>query len=299
MSSFRAMSTEVRVETPTLDADASDERAQRVARLFERVELRFSRFRPSSELSRLNASHGPMRVSDELFDALVRALAHHELTRGIFDPAIGASLLVAGYDRSFAPGALDRSAAPGRAPRASLTEVRLDHASRTVWRPAHVQLDLGGMLKGHAVDLAASLLDVPGFVDAGGDARVVGAPPDADAWVVDVEDPRSAERTLLSLALRRGAIATSAPNRRRWSAGGLAMHHLIDPRTGAPARSDLAQVTVLAPTVELADVLAKTALVLGADEGARALSAIDGVSAVLAHERGDVVCVGDVEVIDA
>lgn len=114
-----------------------------------------------------------------------------------------------------------------------------------------------------AVDRAATLLPKDGAIDAGGDAYLRGSAGDGAGWLVDVEDPFDASCVALTLRLRDAGVATSAPNRRRWLRAGKAMHHLIDPRTGAPAASDLAQMTVVAPTVELADVLAKAAFVAG------------------------------------
>lgn len=296
---LRAMGTEVRVEAPALEPGERARCTARVASIFEEAERRFSRFRDDSELSALNAARGPMRVSTELLDALRRAQIYLELTDGLFDPGIGGALLAHGYDRSFAPGSLDRDAPAGTAPRASLREVIVDADAGTVTRPPHVRIDLGGMIKGHTVDRAASELGVPGFVDAGGDAMLRGEPAPGEPWIVEVEDPADETRVLLSIAVRDRAIATSAPNRRAWRRGGERVHHLVDPRTRRSACSDLAQASVLAGTAELADVLAKCALLLGARGATGLLARIPGAAGVLARDDGRVVCVGDLEVIDA
>ena len=95
------------------------------------------------------------------------------------------------------------------------------------------------------------------------------------------------------------AVATSAPNRRRWQQGATAAHHLIDPRTGLPSRSNLAQVTVFAPTAEQADVTAKTAYLLGAHDGREFIAARPQLAAVLVAADGSLALVGDLEVSDA
>ncbi|MEZ4400745.1 MAG: FAD:protein FMN transferase [Kofleriaceae bacterium] len=300
MWTFTAMNTEVAVAAPGLAETAAHALAGEVGDLFAAAEARFSRFRPDSELARLNRAGGPTVVSPALFDALVDARAHVAATGGLFDPTIGAALCAAGYDRSRVAGPLDRPDAPGPPPPVSFGAVTLDPATRSVARPPGVVLDLGGMIKGRTVDAAVRLLADRGadlaLVDAGGDAALVGAGPTGDGWRIDVEDPAQPARTLLTLIVRDRAVATSGTNRRRWHVGGVVAHHLIDPRTARPSTSALAQVTVLAPTVEQADVLAKAALLAGADAGARLLGSFPAVAAVLVAHDGELHRVGALEV---
>jgi thiamine biosynthesis lipoprotein len=290
------MGTTTTVVAPGLPAAGEEALAASVAEVFAASERRYSRFREDSELSRLNRSAGPVVVSAPLFEALRRARAYFEITSGLFDPAVGASLAALGYERSFAPGALDRAAPPADAPPARFSDVGLDPSTRTVVRPPHVKLDLGGLIKGHTADRAARRLPPCAAVDAGGDAVLRGAGPEGGGWLVDVEDPRDPDRVLLTLRVRDRAVATSAPNRRRWKAGGREQHHLVDPRTRRPAESDLAQVTVLAPAAEVADVMAKTVFFLGARDGRRFLSRFPTLAGVLIGRGGDVQIVGEAEV---
>jgi thiamine biosynthesis lipoprotein len=264
--------------------------------MFERSEARFSRFRQESELSRLNRSVGPTVVSAEMFHVLRSARRFHALTGGIFDPTVGAALSALGYDRSFAPGSLDRETTAEPAALHSFAEVVLDETARTVVRPRDVALDLGGIVKGRTVDEAAALLPSNAAIDAGGDALALGGGPSGRGWRVDVEDPRDARRTLVTLVLRDRAVATSGVNRRRWNVAGETAHHVIDPRTGESARTDLAQVTVVAARVEDAEVLAKAALVLGADRGTAFIARFPDAAAAFVHADGNVTRVGDLEV---
>ncbi len=280
---FVAMNTEVVVH----GVDAA-----RVAPIFAAAERRFSRFRDDSELSRINRADEPVVVSAPMFDALIAARRYVELTGGIFDPAIGGALVALGYDRSFAAGALDRECAAGAPRGPSFLALGLDPARRAVTRPSGMHVDLGGMIKGRTVDeAAAACLGERGAIDAGGDIVVRGA------WVIDVEDPRDSSRSLASLRVRDAAVATSAANRRRWRVARSVHHHLVDPRTQRSAITDLLQVTVIAPSAELAEVVAKTVFVLGARQGRRFVERMPGVGAVLVGFRGDVACCGDVEVV--
>lgn len=292
MFAFRAMNTDVAV---TADGD-EEAIASQVAGTFAEAENRFSRFRKDSELSALNRAAGPFVASRELFETLARARAYVELTESLFDPGVGATLCALGYDRSFAPGALDRERT-GQRPRASrFLDVILDPRTCTVWRPGHVQIDLGGIAKGSTLDLAALHLTGLGAINAGGDAVLRGSGPTGDGWLIDIEDPRDPSRTIGSIAVSNAAVATSAGNRRRWRVGKSLAHHLIDPRTQMPSTGDVTQATVIAATAEQADVLAKTAFLLGAREGRRFLERQPGVGAVLIPTHGLPMAVGAVDV---
>jgi FAD:protein FMN transferase len=293
---FRAMNTDVTLLTPEVHPRRERELGSGVEELFARTEQTFSRFRADSELSRLNRSVGPMAVSADMFGALERARAYWELTDGWFDPTIERALAAAGYDRSFAPGTLDREVqAVGMHVQTGFERVGMHAASRTVCLPLGTALDCGGFIKGWTVDRAIELLPVPSAVDAGGDASLRGLGPDGTGWLVSVEDPSRPGTPLLDFRVRDQGVATSGPSRRHWRVGDREAHHPIDPRTGHPATSDLAHVTVVAPTVELADVLAKVAFLRGFADGSRFLDPIPAVSAVFVLRDGSVRIHGELQ----
>lgn len=295
MWTFRAMNTDVAVAAPELSDRDERELVLAIEQLFRRTELRFSRFLPNSELAQLNGASGPVTVSEELLELLLRARAHAIDTGGIFEPAVGAAMHASGYDRSFAPGVFDRDDAPTVAPYASIAMLDIDEERRRVSRPSHVQIDFGGFLKGLSVDRAATLARTPMIVDAGGDAALCGAPPGDVGWTVEIEDPQDSARSIGTISVRDQAVATSAGNRRKWRRGSNHMHHVIDPRTRAPAQTDILQATVLAPTAELADVMAKVAFILGSERATRELEQ-RGLSAVLVLHDGETRTIGRVEI---
>jgi thiamine biosynthesis lipoprotein len=160
--------------------------------------------------------------------------------------------------------------------------------------PPGVALDLGGIGKGAAADeVSGELLaaDVPGvvgvLVNLGGDLRARGVAPAPHGWVIAVDDSLGTGRTGV-LALAEGAIATSTRLRRAWTRGDRTLHHLIDPRTGAPAESGLASVTVVAGDAWRAEVLAKAAFVAGPENG-RALVRDAGATGLFVTDGGEVV----------
>ena len=246
--------------------------------VFHDVQERFSRFHPSSELSRLNEMSGrSVTVSPEMFDLLHRCRRFHLLSGGLFDPAILPDLESAGYDRSFELMAADAGAgATNPPPRSgSIADVALDRGQMTVQAPPAVRLDLGGIGKGYAVDRAALELApaVDFLIDAGGDIFASGHGPDGDGWVVAVANPLNEDEDLDVVRLHGQALATSTVARRRWQRDGRWLHHLIDPRTGEPALSDALSVSVMAPSAVEADVFAKVALLLGSEKGKRFIDA--------------------------
>lgn len=277
VSTFRAMGTDVEILVLGPVAAGSDPAAQAAAAV-ERLEAKWSRFRPTSELCRLNDAGGaPVIVSKETLAVIEHAVDAWRTTGGRYDPTLLHELEAAGYDRDFdvlrAEGLTTRG--DGRASvqpaGARAGDIVVDHLIGAVRLPPGVALDLGGIGKGSAADLVARELVDTGvrgvLVNLGGDLRALGDAPAPGAWVVEIDDPLGTGRTGV-VALGTGAIATSTRLRRAWERDGTPQHHLIDPRTGEPARSGLASVTVIAGEAWRAEVLAKAAFVAGAAEGA-------------------------------
>jgi FAD:protein FMN transferase len=271
---FRAMGTDVTVLVLDGPADA----ATHAAEMIERLEQLWSRFRPTSELCRLNAAHGssPVVVSAETFALVERAVRAWHITAGRYDPTVLPAVVAAGYDRDF-EAVSSEGAGPGAdaAPAPGCSGIVLDALVSAITLPPGVALDLGGIGKGYAADLVAREVVHHGargaLVNLGGDLRAIGAAPDPHGWVVEVDDPLATGATGM-LALREGAIATSTRLRRAWERDGRMLHHLIDPRTGLPAQSGLASVTVVAGEAWHAEVLAKSAFIAGAAEGRRLIT---------------------------
>jgi thiamine biosynthesis lipoprotein len=272
---FRAMNTQILL--------AAEGRPSRIQEGFERVEERvhalegcLSRFQETSELSALNHSAGTwFNASPDLFTLMNLAWKAYQQTGGLFNPAVLASLERSGYDRSMDAiraqgGSLPAAPAGGESARPSAEEafsgLRLDAAVRAIYLPEDVRVDLGGIAKGWIAEQAAHLLGSYAracLVDAGGDMYAIGLPELESAWAVALEDPFDPDRDLAVLSLPPGAVATSTVTRRRWTQGGQARHHLIDPRSGHPAETEWASVTVVDAHTAQAEVLAKALLIGG------------------------------------
>jgi thiamine biosynthesis lipoprotein len=289
---FRAMSTDVELAVVSESGRRREaESALRdIEQFFRLAEATLSRFRLDSELSALNEAGGePFPASPLLFSAVSAAVEAARATRGLFDPTILGMLLAAGYNRSFELLAEDRAGDPfPLGPAATWSDICLDPATRTIQLPAGCGLDLGGIGKGWTVDHAVTLLS--GFrsfaIDAGGDIAVSGRQADGTLWNIGVEDPLGLDRDLLQLELTDCAIATSTIAYRRWRFGGRGQHHLIDPRTGRPARSGVLAATVIAPSVAQAETLAKAALLFGPSAGVHFLDSVPDVEGLAVLDGG-------------
>lgn len=254
---FRAMGTDVLLvldAPPRADVLAHLRAAERLVRDLERT---FTRFDQGSELRRLER-HRARRCSPELTEVIDLALHARRVTGGLFDPTVLPALRAAGYDRTFHEVARDPR--PSADPIPANGGVHVDVDRQLVALAPGVALDLGGIAKGWIVDRVAEQLDqVAGtLVDAGGDIRCTPRQ-DGRPWEVDVEGAD------LRLRVEYGAVATSGTDRRRWvdPGSGRVQHHVIDPRTGAPSRSDLVRVTTVARTCADAEVASTALLVCG------------------------------------
>jgi thiamine biosynthesis lipoprotein len=243
-------------------------------RVLADVDHACSRFRPDSELSRLNAAHGePLTISRTFADLLAAALRAARLTGGDVDPTCGRALTGLGYDRDFddlraagdVPARLTRAVGPVPGWR----RVRVDHGGQRVRLDGGAQLDLGATAKAWAADKCAeqiaSAVGCGVLVSLGGDVAVAGAPPPS-GWRVKVTDDHAAPDSAAgqTVTISSGGLATSSTTVRTWTVGGRPVHHIIDPATGEPARSCWRTVSVAAGTCTDANTASTAAIIRSA-----------------------------------
>ena len=281
---FRAMGSDARVYVVGgghgLVADAR-------ARV-EDLEAKWSRFLPTSEVSRLNAASGtPRIVSDDTFALIERGVDAWRLTAGRCDPTVLGDVLRAGYTTSFEDLAAGTAAATESPLTRGCAGVVLDAATRTVQLPSGVGFDPGGIGKGLATDLVVAELVAAGAegacVNLGGDVRVAGTPPE-DAWAIAIDHPTRPDPAAV-VHLHDGAVATSSRLRRRWAGRHGPAHHLIDPALGRPADVSLWTATAIAATGWQAEALAKAAFLDGLPAGVTLLEQI-GAAGLLIDDDG-------------
>ena len=258
----------------TADPRLADRLTAFAAHELSLMERRWSRFLPTSELSRLNAAAGkPVIVSADTFSVIKSAVDAWEHTDGCFDPTVHDALCVTGYDRTFAevPERTDR---PGSAaPTPGCADIELDPHLCAVRLPVGVRLDLGGIGKGAAADLVVGRLLEAGAdgacVNVGGDIRVEGRAPTSAGWIIELAFGSELRRRIRIAA---GAACTSTSTKRRWMTADGERHHIIDPR-GARSTEGLQWVSVIAARATQAEVLTKAIFVAGVDAGRRLIEA--------------------------
>lgn len=290
------------------------------------VDMACSRFRPDSELSRLNAAAGrAVAVAPLLAQALEVALRAAEITHGDVDPSIGVALQLAGYDRDFSSleqdgweqdgweqGGWEQATSAGGAAPVPLRKTRrtphvrvlrsagwraieLDRTAHIVRMPASVQLDLGATAKAWAADRAAAAVaettGVGALVALGGDIATAGPAPSC-GWQAHVTDDHRSTPSApgQTIAIRSGGLATSSTTVRRWIEDGERMHHIIDPKTGRPAKSAWRTVSVAAADCTDANIAA-TAAILRSQHAPAWLEASKLPARLIAHD-GTAVLVG-------
>jgi thiamine biosynthesis lipoprotein len=280
------------------DSRALDRARRILAAELTAVDAACSRFRADSELVLLNRCAGTeVRVSLRLLAAVRTALDVAALTGGLVDPTVGATLRLAGYDRTFAEVRLrdGRLVRPTFAPVAGWSAVALDERRRTIRTPRGVELDLGATAKALAADraalVAAEATGTGVLVGLGGDVAVAGEPPE-EGWPIRIDDDHTAPLAGPgpTVSIVDGGLASSGTRVRRWTTSGGELHHIIDPRTARPASTPWRTVTVAAASCVDANAASTAAIVLG--EEAPTWLAERRLPARLAAEDGTVATVG-------
>jgi thiamine biosynthesis lipoprotein ApbE len=303
---FKALGTSAHLLVT--DPSAADRGCALLAEELDAIDRACSRFRPDSELWRVNHARGrTTRISSLLAEAVAVALAAAEVTDGDVDPTCGRSLARLGYDRDFAAarqniGPLSQPAIPA----AGWQAVELDRERHEITVPGEVMLDLGATAKALAADRAAvriaASLHCGTVVNLGGDIRAAGAPPD-EGWSIGIVDNRGFDGAETGdgpatpgppvydavVAIRDGGLATSSTKVRAWSRGTRPLHHILVPSTGMPADSCWRTVSVAAATCVDANTASTAAIIRS--ERAPGWLACQHLPARLVGHGGEVVTV--------
>ena len=283
------MGTQIRIMLYTEQPTEARKAMDTAFREMNRVEALFSSWQPQSPISQLNAHAGgeALVVPSEVSTLLERGLAVSQVTAGAFSMSWAA--LADSWN--FAEGIIPSQEALAK--RVQLIDdkrLHVDKKSGTAkLETKGMQVGLGGIAKGYALDRAANVLAEAGFdnalIFAGGDIVARGSKGDT-AWLIGLQDPRAAGH-FATLELRDAAIATSGDYQRYFEKDGRRYHHILDPKTGHPARG-LRSVSVVARSGELADAWATAVFVLGTEAGLKAIEAQPNLQAVFVTDDNEV-----------
>ena len=284
------MGTRVHVELWAEQRSAGDAAVEAVLEEMRRIDREMSTYKPSSEVSLVNAeaAQRPTPISPELYGLLQTAHEYSELTDGAFDITYASVGYLYDFRHRVHPDEQEIEAA---LPGVNFRHVLLDPKRRTVhFAQPGVRIDLGGIGKGHAVDRSIALLQRRGIqhalVTAGGDSRIIGDR-FGKPWVIGIRHPDRKDEVIARIPLEDAAISTSGDYERYFDEDGARYHHIINPRTGHSA-SKVRSATIIGPTATRTDGLSKTAFVLGPERALEIYNRIEGIDAVLVTPEGKV-----------
>jgi FAD:protein FMN transferase len=282
----QSMATWVGVQLPA----ESQSEAAAVFAVFDQVEQELNEWKPGTPLAAVNAGAGTaVSVPPALLDAVERGLEIGRATDGAFD--ITWAALWGLWDfRAEKPAVPDAAEIDRRRALVDLKKVVVDRDRSTLKLPeAGMKIGLGGIAKGWALDRAAAQLKERGVEDfllsAGGQVYA-GGDKEGQPWRVGIRDPRGAAEDFFAVvSVRDGSVSTSGDYERCFVVDGALYHHLLDPRTGRPARG-LRSATVVATEATVADALSTALMVLGVERGLQIVEAMAGVEALLVDDSG-------------
>jgi len=295
-TNFRTFTAEVMATTITAtlpDGPGAQAGADTVFGVFRRVDAEMSEWKPSSPLSEVNREAGKAAVP---VPAALRAVIRKgvdlgEMTGGAFD--ITWAALWGLWDfRSSHPTVPDSAEAARRAALVDYRKVQIDENAGTVRLPeVGMKIGLGGIAKGYALDLSVRALrerGVDDFLLLGGGQVYAGGTRNGRPWRVGIRDPRGApDDFFATLDVSDVSVSTSGDYESYFILNGVRWHHILDPRTGMPARG-LRSATVISPDATLADALSTAMMVMGAKKGMALVERLPNVEAVLVDDHGTV-----------
>ncbi len=287
------MGTVVFVTAVGKDESTTQQAAKAGLDEIRRLEELLSTWIPTSELSQVNAAAGrePIQVSQETFAVLTRSLEMAKLTQGGFNVAVGPA--VKAWDASGEGQVPSQEDLEALRPQMELSNMQLDKKTRSVWlRHPGMSIDVGGIGKGYAADLAARVMQASGatagVVALSGDIKTFGRMPDHQRFVFGIQHPRKEQGEVLGrIELEDEAVSTAGDYQRYFMKDGVRFHHILDPKTLQPARG-CQSVTVIAKDGVMADGLDTGIFVMGPDKGMALIESLPDVEGVIVDQDGTV-----------
>ncbi|MCP5003108.1 MAG: hypothetical protein GY941_04025 [Planctomycetes bacterium] len=262
-----------------------------------------SNYKPESDLSVINreAVSGPVACDSELAYIIEQSIKYGDITKGAFDITIGPLMKEWGFfkERGRIPGNDELDSAMQSVsykniyieekPEKSL--IRGSNLEKTIsFENPHTQIDLGGIGKGYAVDVAVKMLRKSGIksalVNFAGNVYACGLPPGRESWIIGLQHPRNSKDIIGSFEITDKAVSTSGDYEKFFTMNGERYSHIIDPRTGKPIQG-IASVTIVADSATKADALSTGVFVLGLDEGMKLIEKLSDVEGIIIFEDSD------------
>lgn len=259
----------------------------------KRIENQISDWIPTTPISTINKNAGikPVKVDDEVFGLVERALKISQLTEGAFDISYASMDRIWKFDGSMkempTPEAIKKSVA-----KIGWKKVLLDPKESTIFlKEEGMKLGLGGIGQGYIADKVKELLFskgcTSGIINVSGDINAWGKQPDGKPWSVGIVNPMSKDKVFATFPLEDSSVETSGSYEKYVTFNGKRYSHIIDPRTGYPA-TGIVSVSVFAKQTEVADALATGIFVLGVEVGLDLANQIKGIGCIIVDDKGGV-----------
>jgi len=261
----------------------------RAFQVMQDIENQASRRIPTSLTSKINqaAGKGDVPVPPDFLGMIKKALEFSKLTQGAFDITIGSITDL--YHFEDGQGTLpDPEAIRQRLPLVGYRNIHLDEVHQAVGltRPG-AMIDLGGIAKGFAVNQAVASLQKDGIsggiVNAGGDIRLFGYKPGHKLWNIGIQHPRQTDKIIASLEITDKSVVTSGDYERFFIRNNIRYHHILDPKTGQPARG-CQSVTIVSETAT--DAMSTGIFVLGPEKGLALIESLPGIEGLIIDREG-------------
>jgi FAD:protein FMN transferase len=271
------------IEAYSPDADALPRAVEDALDEVDRIDRLMSHYKPESPLSRVNreAAQHPVTVEPELFDFIADAMRYNRDSDGAFDITVGPLMKAWGFFRGdgHMPSAEELATARRHV---GAEHVILNETAKSIgFDDSGVELDLGGIAKGYAVDRAVRLLRArsisAALISAGGSTiYAIGSPPGLDGWDVTIQDPVNPQKTARTVRLKDRALSVAGSSEKSFESGGVRYSHIMNPRTGRPVQGILS-VAVLASSGTAGDALDDALFVLGPVHSGEYLKRLPGI----------------------
>jgi thiamine biosynthesis lipoprotein len=291
--SRRLMWTQFEIVAYGEDRTRLAEAAEAAFEEIDRLDRQMSNYSETSELTYINrnAARSEVIVEKELFDLLKLSVDYSRATDGAFDISVGPLMKAWGFfkGQGRVPSAAELASVLGHV---GYQHIKLNERAHTIrFDREGVEVDLGGIAKGYAVDKAAAILRDSGVTSAlitSGSSSIcaIGAPPKQNAWEVEVSDPLNRSHHVMTLELKDQSISTSGCNEKTFELGGKTYCHIMNPRTGQPIEG-IVSATILTPRGVDAEVFSKAVMVLGVEKARELLKKRPDVHAILFFHQAD------------
>lgn len=257
----------------------------------KRIENLISDWIPTTQISKINQNAGiqPIKVDQEVYDLVERAIKISKLTSGAFDISYASMDKIWKFDGSMtampSPEAIKKSVE-----RVGFQNIILNPKDTTIFlKNQGMKLGLGGISQGYIADKIKALLQEKGcksgLVNVSGDINTWGKQPDGKSWTVGIVNPMNKNKVFASFPLEDSAVETSGSYEKYVTFNGKRYSHIIDPRTGYPA-SGIVSVSVFAKQTEIADALATGIFVLGVEVGLDLINQLNGIGCIIVDDKG-------------